>query len=155
MNQKIRSRRWGKNVWCTCSHESIPCRPESYFPSDIHLGGVTLSVMLHTSLYIQGYFNKAKKKKGGETKKRKRKTSRKKIRPSQTRSISILTYEILKWWKFSKFCFNLNRTRYAGARGTTTNKIRDSFKFFESEQETHSFISISCYWYIRWCSEEQ
>ena len=95
------------------------------------------------------------KKKGGETKKRKRKTSRKKIRPSQTRSISIITYDIHKWWKFSKFCFNLNRTRYAGARGTTTNKIRDSFKFFESEQETNSFISISCYWYIRWCSEEQ
>ena len=156
MNQKIRSRRWGKNIWCTCSHESILCRPESYFPTDIHLGGLTLSVMLHTSLYIlaMGYFSKAKKKRG-ETKKRKRKTSRKKIRPSQTRSISIITYDIHKWWKFSKFCFNLNRTRYAGARGTTTNKIRDSFKFFEWEQETHSFISISCYWYIRWCSEEQ
>ena len=152
------TRRWGKNIRCTCSHESILCRPESYFPSDIHLGGVTLSVMLHTSLYVQCYFNKAKnKKKGGGrgNKKAKEKNQQKKIRPSQTRSISIITYDIHKWWKFSKFCFNLNRTRYAGARGTTTNKIRDSFKFFEWEQETHSFISISCYWYIRWCSEEQ
>ena len=91
----------GKECLMYMYRESILCRPESYFPSDIHLGGVTLSLMLHTSLYIQGYFNKAKKKKkrgggGGKQKSEREKPAEKKIRPSQTRSISILTYEILK-----------------------------------------------------------
>ena len=72
----------GKECLMYMYRESILCRPESYFPSDIHLGGVTLSLMLHTSLYIQGYFNKAKKKKkrggGGGNKKAKEKNQQKK-----------------------------------------------------------------------------
>ena len=63
------------------------CRSESYFPSDIHLGGVTLSVMLYTSLYVQCYFNKAKQN-------LKKKKKPKKNLAGQTRSISILTYDM-------------------------------------------------------------
>ena len=35
-----------------------------------------------------------------------------------------------------------------GARGKTKNTIKDSYKFFESEQDTHSFISLSCYRFV-------
>ena len=39
------------------------CRHELYFASDIHLGGLTLSEMLHKSPYVQCYSYKAQKTK--------------------------------------------------------------------------------------------
>ena len=63
------------------------CRPESYIPSDIHLGGVTLSVMLHTSLHVQCYFNKTQKSQNKQTRekgKRKKNTQTEK-RPGQVK----------------------------------------------------------------------
>ena len=62
------------------------CRPESYIPSDIHLGGVTLSVMLHTLLYVQCCFNKTQKNQNKQMRQKKEtKTNKKKTekRPGQ------------------------------------------------------------------------
>ena len=55
----------------------------------------------------------------------------------QTQSIGILSCD-----RFEKFCVNLIKTRWTGARGTTTKKILQkndfSIVFFESEQENHN-----------------
>ena len=55
----------------------------------------------------------------------------------QTQSIGILSCD-----RFEKFCVNLIKTRWTGARGTTTKKdfTKNDFSivFFESEQENHN-----------------
>ena len=131
MNQKIRSRRWGKHIRCTCSHESILYRPESYFPSDIHLGGVTLSVMLHTSLYVQCYFNKTQKSQNKQTrekgKRKKKYTNRKKTRLSKTRSINILTYDMTISDENSE---NLFQPKWDALDGRTSDNHKQDSRFF-------------------------
>ena len=65
-------------------------RPKSNFASDIHLGGVTLSVMLHTvmlhtSLYVQCYLYKGQKNQNKQTRKNKKKKTKKKNKKKEKR----------------------------------------------------------------------
>ena len=104
--------------------------------------------MLHTSLYVQCYFNKTQKSQYKQTrekgKRKKKYTNRKKTRLSKTRSINILTYDMTISDENSE---NLFQPKWdAIDERTSDNHKQDSrfFNFFNSEQETHIFF-LSCY----------
>ena len=46
--------------------------------------------------------------------------------------------------KISKILFQPKWDAIGGRTWDNHKQIQDSFNFFESEQETHSFISLSC-----------
>ena len=66
---------------------------------------------------------------------------------NQTQSIGILSCD-----RFEKFCFNLIKTRWTGARGTTTKKIlqKMTFPLFFSSQNKKITIHQKTFFFFRY-----